>query len=79
MKVGDLVQRKVSKGENDNINSMLIKMSGKYGLIVDVNELDPTCVIVYWAYSGNSYSISKLFLEVVNELGTKDERLEPCC
>ena len=76
MKVGDLVKRKVSEG---CINRMLIKASGKYGLIVSVNKFDPTCVIVYWAYSGNSYSISKLFLEVVNELGTEDERLESRC
>lgn len=76
MKVGDLVKRKVSEG---CINRMLIKASGKYGLIVSVNKYDPTCVIVYWAYSGNSYSISKSFLEVVNELGTKDERLESRC
>lgn len=76
MRVGDLVQRKVTDG---GINRMLIKRSGKYGLIVDVNKFDPTCVMVYWAHSGNSYSISKLFLEVVNELGTKNERFEPCC
>lgn len=76
MGIGDLVKRKVSEG---CINRMLIKASGKYGLIVSVNRLDPTCVIVYWGYSGNSYSISKVFLEVVSELGTKNERLESRC